>query len=96
MVMMAIFGVESFWSVNYESYERVAHINYFKLLGGAKAIKEPRRVALSLLFDVYGEEALSLENPTIKSFSKPELRYLSYHLEKRIKCPIKFFSRTTF
>ncbi|MCB4762228.1 MAG: carbamoyltransferase HypF, partial [Sulfurovum sp.] len=37
---------------DYEGYERVAHLNYFKLLGGAKAIKEPKRVALSLLFDL--------------------------------------------
>ena len=73
---------------DYESYERVAHINYFKLLGGAKAIKEPRRVALSLLFDVYGEEALSLENPTIKSFSKSELHTYFIAWEKGLNAPL--------
>ena len=73
---------------DYESYERVAHINYFKLLGGAKAIKEPRRVALSLLFDVYGEEALSLENPTIKSFSKSELHTYFISWKKGLNAPL--------
>ncbi len=73
---------------DYESYERVAHINYFKLLGGAKAIKEPRRVALSLLFDVYGEEALYLENPTIKSFSKVELRTYFVSWKKGLNAPL--------
>jgi hydrogenase maturation protein HypF len=73
---------------DYESYERVGHINYFKLLGGAKAIKEPRRVALSLLFDLYGEEALSLENPTIKSFSKLELRTYFISWKKGLNAPL--------
>lgn len=31
-------------------FQRVAHLRTFRLLGGEKAIKEPRRVAISLLF----------------------------------------------
>ena len=73
---------------DYEKYERVAHINYFKLLGGAKAIKEPRRVALSLLFDLYGEEALELENPTVISFSKAELRTYFISWKKGLNAPL--------
>ncbi len=66
---------------DYQGFERVAHVNYFKLLGGAKAIKEPRRVALSLLFDLYGEEALQIENPTTKAFSVLELKryFIAWH-----------------
>ncbi len=56
------------------SYERVAHLDYFKLLGGEKAIKEPRRVALSLLFECYGVKALDMDNPTTRAFSSSELR----------------------
>jgi hydrogenase maturation protein HypF len=59
---------------DYENYERVAHLNYFKLLGGAKAIKEPKRVALSLLFDIYGENVLNMQNHTTNSFSTFELK----------------------
>ncbi len=33
---------------DYQSYKRVANFRYLKLLGGEKAIREPRRVALSL------------------------------------------------
>ncbi|MCF6245106.1 MAG: carbamoyltransferase HypF [Sulfurovum sp.] len=73
---------------DYDGYERVAHLNYFKLLGGAKAIKEPKRVALSLLFDLYGEEAIRLDNPTIQAFTDVELRtyYLSW--QKGLNAPL--------
>ncbi len=69
-------------------YERIAHIKNFKLLGGAKAIKEPKRVALSLLFDLYGEEALQLDNETIRAFSSSELKtyYIAWH--KGLNAPL--------
>jgi hydrogenase maturation protein HypF len=73
---------------DYEGYERVAHLNYFKLLGGAKAIKEPKRVALSLLFDLYGEDALALQNPTIKAFSPSELKTYFIAWQKGLNAPL--------
>jgi len=77
-----------FMVCNYERYERIAHLNYFKLLGGAKAIKEPKRVALSLLFDLYGEEALTLENPTVQSFTDLELRTYYTAWRKGLNAPL--------
>lgn len=71
-----------------EGYERVAHLAYFKLLGGAKAIKEPKRIALSLLFDLYGEEALMLEAETIKAFSASELKSYFIAWKKGLNAPI--------
>ncbi len=67
------------WGVEFivcddNEYERVAHLDYFKLLGGGKAIKEPHRVALSLLFECYGAKVLDTDNPTTHAFSSPELR----------------------
>jgi hydrogenase maturation protein HypF len=77
-----------FMLCDYEGYERVAHINYFKLLGGAKAIKEPKRVALSLLFDVYGEKALGLHNATTKSFTQSELKTQYLMWKKGLNAPL--------
>ncbi len=73
---------------DYKNYKRVAQLNYFKLLGGAKAIKEPKRVALSLLFDLYGEEALNLQNPTIQAFSASELRTYFITWQKGLNTPL--------
>jgi hydrogenase maturation protein HypF len=76
-----------FMVCDYEGYERVTHLNYFKLLGGAKAIKEPRRVALSLLFDLYGKDALHLENPATQAFSPTELRTYFIAWQKGLNAP---------
>jgi hydrogenase maturation protein HypF len=72
---------------DYENYERVAHLRSFKLLGSKKAIKEPRRVALSLLFDLFGKDAIKLDNPTIKAFSKLELETLYIAWQKGLNAP---------
>ncbi len=77
-----------FMVCDYEGYERVAHINYFKLLGGAKAIKEPKRVALSLLFDLFQERALTLENPTTQAFNEAELKTYFLVWQKGINSPL--------
>ncbi len=68
-------------------HDRVLHFEYFKLLGGEKAVREPRRVALSLLFEVYGKDALDLENETIKSFTKMELNTLYLSWQKGLNAP---------
>jgi hydrogenase maturation protein HypF len=70
------------------SYERVAHLDYFKLLGGDKAIKEPRRVALSLLFECYGAKVLDTDNPTTRAFSSPELRLYYRMWYKGLNAPL--------
>lgn len=77
-----------FFVCDLDSYDRAAHINYFKLLGGEKAVKEPRRVALSLLFDSFGKDTLNLDHPTINSFSKMELNSLYLSWEKGLNAPL--------
>lgn len=73
---------------DYKGYERVAHLNYFKLLGGARAIKEPKRVALSLLFDLYGDDVLRLQNPTTEAFSNRELKSYFITWQKGLNAPL--------
>jgi hydrogenase maturation protein HypF len=77
-----------FMICDYQGYKRVSHLKYFKLLGGAKAIKEPKRVALSLLFDAFGEEALKLTNPTTKAFRQKELKTQYLMWQKGLNAPL--------
>ncbi len=73
---------------NYNEYKRVAHFKYFKLLGGARAIKEPKRVALSLLFDSLGEDkTLELDNPTTRAFSESEIKTQYLMWKKGLNAP---------
>ncbi len=70
------------------SYERVGHFKYFRLLGGEKAIKEPRRVALSFLFEIYGKNVLELNNHTTASFTQSELKVLYQAWQKGLNSPL--------
>jgi len=48
-----VWGGEFFLVTN-ESVERIAHLRPFPLPGGDKAVKEPRRTALGLLYEMFG------------------------------------------
>lgn len=82
-----IWGGE-FLITNYHSFKRVLHFDYFKLIGGEKAVKEPRRVALSILMDMYKEKILSLNIPTLKAFSERELENLNKAYTRSINTPL--------
>lgn len=77
-----------FMVCDFEDYKRIASLEYFKLLGGAKAIKEPRRVALSILFSLYGKDVFNLDNPTTRAFSSVELRAYYTAWEKGLNSPL--------
>ena len=69
--------------------ERKYSFKQIKLLGGEKAIKEPRRVALSMLFERYSlEETLSLEIELIKSFTESEIKILHQSHTKNLNAPL--------
>jgi hydrogenase maturation protein HypF len=60
-----------------QEYKRIVHLRPFKLIGGEKAVKEPRRVALSLLFSCFTfDEIMQMDNPTVRSFDLAELKVL--------------------
>ncbi|MGB5918968.1 carbamoyltransferase HypF [Arcobacter sp.] len=83
-----IWGGEVFIA-NRNSYKRINHIKYFKLLGGEKAVKEPRRIALSLLFDNFPlEEVLNLDNACVNSFSKNEIELFYKMWQKNLNTPL--------
>ncbi len=52
---------------DYTDFERVAHLSPFFLLGGDKAIVEPYRVAVDLLFRTYGDNFKELNLPFLNT-----------------------------
>jgi len=70
------------------SFRRVAHLRPFLLPGNAKAVREPRRVALALLYEIFGDQAFTLDVPTLRSFSPSELKNLQTMLGRRLNTPV--------
>lgn len=69
--------------------ERKYSFKPIKLLGGEKAIKEPRRVALGMLFDKFSlDEILDLDLDLIKSFSEQEIKILHQSYTKNLNAPL--------
>jgi hydrogenase maturation protein HypF len=67
---------------------RKYHFKPIKLLGGEKAIQEPRRLALSLLFEHLSlDEVMELQLACTKSFTSQELKLLHTSFTKEINCP---------
>jgi len=82
-----IWGGEVFIA-NTKEYKRVNHISYFKLLGGEMAVKEPKRVALSLLFDNFSlEYILSMDIACVKAFKTNEIKMLHTMWQKGLNAP---------
>jgi hydrogenase maturation protein HypF len=83
-----IWGGE-FLRVTDDSFARVAHFRTFRLPGGEKAIKEPRRVAIGLLYEILGEELFAMDElAPVRSFEAQELNLLRQMLLKKINAPV--------
>ncbi len=72
-----------------ESFERIAYLRPFRLLGGEKAVKEPRRIALALLFELFDlDEILAMDNPTVAAFESAEIRLLHQSWQRELNAPL--------
>ena len=82
-----IWGGE-FLLVNEFSFTRFAHLRSFCLPGGEQAVKEPRRTALGLLYERFGDAAFTMKDlAPVRAFRPPELVVLRQALRQGINCP---------
>lgn len=83
-----IWGGE-FFLVTDEKVERVAHLRPFRLPGGDKAVKEPRRAALGLLYELYGEAAFGMHHlAPLREMPPVEMITLKGMLQRRFNSPL--------
>jgi hydrogenase maturation protein HypF len=82
-----IWGGE-FLTVDAERFRRIAHLRPFRLPGGDAAVREPRRAALGLLHEIYGEDALAnTELTPVATFTPKERVVLATMLRRGINAP---------
>jgi hydrogenase maturation protein HypF len=68
-------------------FRRVAHLRPFLLPGNAKAVREPRRVALAILYEIFGDKAFNLDVPALRAFTAAEIGPLQTMLRQRLNTP---------
>jgi hydrogenase maturation protein HypF len=84
----SIWGGE-FLLIDEESFRRVAHFRQFRLPGGDIAVREPRRTALGVLYEIWGDKGISDRRlAPITSFSESELVVIRQMLSKGVRSPI--------
>jgi hydrogenase maturation protein HypF len=81
-----IWGGE-FFVADFASAERIAHLEYIPLAGGAKAIREPWRLAAVYLQKTFGDEFLNLDLPFVQSLNQKEWKTLQSMILSGTNCP---------
>jgi hydrogenase maturation protein HypF len=82
-----IWGGE-FLKVFRKTFIRVAHSRHFMLPGGEKAVEEPRRSAVGLLYEIFGEKLFTMPNiRPLYVFKSKERDVLKKMLKNNINSP---------
>ncbi len=75
-----------FFRITEDTFYRVACFRPFPLPGGEQAIREPRRSALGLAYELLGRRLLETHE-MLKNFSTEESRVLLSMMDNKINCP---------
>jgi hydrogenase maturation protein HypF len=73
---------------DYGGFERAAHLEYFRLPGGDRAVEEPFRTALSLLVQTYGGLARLQDVPLVGERSEQERYVLTRMVQAGVSAPL--------
>ncbi len=77
-----IWGGE-FLRIRPDGFSRIAHLRTFRLPGGERAVREPRRSALGVLFELFGRDL-----PVDPGFAPPERDLLLAMLARGVQAPV--------
>jgi hydrogenase maturation protein HypF len=73
---------------DYASFERAAHFAYAALPGGATAIREPWRMAVSYLAQTFGEDFLGLDIPFVQKLERGKAELILRMMAQRVNSPL--------
>jgi hydrogenase maturation protein HypF len=70
------------------SFQRVASFRQFRLPGGERAIREPRRTAIGILYEIFGDKLFERTNISVlNSFTESELRVIRQAIARGVNSP---------
>jgi hydrogenase maturation protein HypF len=72
----------------YADFQRAAHLDYVPMPGGAAAITEPWRMAVSYLHKHFGETLLDLDIPFVRELDRRQVAVLVRMLERGVNSPL--------
>ena len=73
---------------DYQNFERAAHFAYVPMPGGAAAIQEPWRMAVSYLAQHFGERFLDLPIPFVRQLDRRSVEVLLRMIERGVNSPL--------
>jgi len=73
---------------NFSSFERAAHFEYVPMPGGAAAIHEPWRMAVSYLAHHSDRDFLTMKLPFVAGLDRRKVELLLQMLERRVNSPL--------
>jgi hydrogenase maturation protein HypF len=76
-----------FFVADFARAERVAHLDYFPMPGGAKAIREPWRMAAVCLHRAFGDEFLDLNLPFVREIDHSLWAAMKSMVASGVNCP---------
>ena len=82
-----IWGGE-FLVANYQGFQRMGHLEYLPLPGGAAAIDRPYRTAIGYLYALLGEDVLSPELPGLSQVGELEFDLIKKQVDRHINTPL--------
>jgi len=71
-----------------KSYQRVAHFEYMPMPGGAKAIKEPWRMAVAYLWATFGKEMFNEQRRLPARWERDQIEILVQMMQQGINSPL--------
>jgi hydrogenase maturation protein HypF len=84
----SVWGGE-FLVVDDTSFRRAAALRDFRLPGGTSAIKEPRRTAVGVLYEIFGDALFARSDLSpLRSFRAAELEVLRRMLARKLNSPV--------
>ena len=78
-----------FLTITGSTVQRLVSLRPFPLPGGDRAVREPRRAALALLHEVFGDGVWSMTDlATVSAFDEEERQILRTMIERRVNAPL--------